>query len=708
MICRTHFAQYARISRTEEQGQKDVSFHAIVRRINSELKKGNSVIVDDENATDETRTSYIGGIRQEFPKVPVRVIHVNPLGGRIQCQWAFEWSMAAQCIKLDPSSREDTSVSQPSLEAQSPAKPMLLMGNPDTKHHAITDAMERWFGPKRSAIPSKSEGFDSIMLKDCPLTAPCGLTCRSLIIDVACLFRLEVVSSTTVQLRVRQEFAGAMAEYVKRHTSSRLIVLLDENVFFAALPADCEQAELLQARREAFVDELASLRVSVPVYYVIAEYGMSRGDFFRGAGMLAWAQRRHGLNLIEAVCVTDSTENAFAVSAIACGIRMLTWQQFAERVRVPDRLPDPAASYGFLREIVVIAPHKRESAGLPLRMKQDESMHAQEIAGPGRMHGAVFPTAFLHRTPSQPLTIASLAHSMAASMQPALVGASLAQHADADAAAQSMARAQLAAVKEINANPTQADVDMSVMAADKSRPLPSWMVGQKIPKKTRGKRGADGAADGGAAAADGLGAAVKRARGAARERKYAPLELSSVLPSADRIMNGQDLFEVARDLQLMLQSGGEEQQLVRRRSSAHKPKCTTTLAMRLTAVTPSRPSKQRAQYTPIKDLSGTHKSTLRIVTDDVLQRVLCHPSSDNRDTQHRKRPQLHARKQNPVPRVTRKHRQPQPQPQPQPLQRSHQRFVENAHWRLYLPSHSRLSNHLASALRAALQMTIWS
>lgn len=61
------------------------------------LREGTQVVIDDCNAHEDTRQSYIARVRESVPHTRTVLVVFRPAHGVRQCEWQLEWNLAARC-----------------------------------------------------------------------------------------------------------------------------------------------------------------------------------------------------------------------------------------------------------------------------------------------------------------------------------------------------------------------------------------------------------------------------------------------------------------------------------------------------------------------------------------------------------------------------------------------------------------------------------
>ena len=84
------------MSAKEELNNK-ITLSNLASRVVQYLTKGQqNVVIDDENELFETRKIYLNAIKENNnPKIKVKAISFEPLGGIQQCKWNREWKLAS-------------------------------------------------------------------------------------------------------------------------------------------------------------------------------------------------------------------------------------------------------------------------------------------------------------------------------------------------------------------------------------------------------------------------------------------------------------------------------------------------------------------------------------------------------------------------------------------------------------------------------------
>ncbi len=64
------------------------------------LREGTQVVIDDCNAHEDTRQSYIARVKEALPHTRTVLVVFRPVLGVRQCEWQLEWTLAAHCVEL--------------------------------------------------------------------------------------------------------------------------------------------------------------------------------------------------------------------------------------------------------------------------------------------------------------------------------------------------------------------------------------------------------------------------------------------------------------------------------------------------------------------------------------------------------------------------------------------------------------------------------
>lgn len=75
----------------------DKSLHYVVSEAIKRLREGTQVVIDDCNAHEDTRQSYIARVKEGVPHTRTVLVVFRPVHGVRQCEWQLEWNLAARC-----------------------------------------------------------------------------------------------------------------------------------------------------------------------------------------------------------------------------------------------------------------------------------------------------------------------------------------------------------------------------------------------------------------------------------------------------------------------------------------------------------------------------------------------------------------------------------------------------------------------------------
>ena len=302
---------HTRIS-TEELFRKtpEISFHRILNKAVGYLKKGKSVVIDDENRLPRTRRSFLKAIQEQQGKeqlglVKLTAIRFEPIGGLQQCLWAHEWNLAASAV-----------------------------GNVQYVPKSCTQ-FEDWFPLIDAEPPSKEEGFNEIKKIysriSCFNRGP--FMELALFIDASCIFAFtQPTEGEELNLEKRNLILSSevfkieknLQEFYELQPNATVIVLIDEGSFFPVLleaePSLEVKEKVIQSWRNQLKSQFENWATVLQkdIHYVIAEYSSLEPTsffLFPNPGMFAFSQFIHNIDLKRSILVTKEDSLSLGFSA---------------------------------------------------------------------------------------------------------------------------------------------------------------------------------------------------------------------------------------------------------------------------------------------------------------------------------------------------------------------------------------------------------
>eukprot|EP00029_Vermamoeba_vermiformis_P006310 TRINITY_DN2437_c0_g2_i2.p1 TRINITY_DN2437_c0_g2~~TRINITY_DN2437_c0_g2_i2.p1 ORF type:complete len:549 (-),score=144.30 TRINITY_DN2437_c0_g2_i2:755-2368(-) len=282
----------------------DKSLHHVVSEAIKLLREGTQVVIDDCNAHEDTRQSYIARVKEAVPHTRTVLVVFRPVHGVRQCEWQLEWNLAARCNVT----QRDT--------------------NQADQHGTYID-WSAWQKTFEHEPVSLLEGFNSTRYVDSRLYAARPreqFNNAALIIEAQALVEYSMDALCQVKCALQPHVSSVLREWSGGHGAWRVVVLVDESALYPMSIELIEDPELqisvIQQCRTALQQQLTALQLHKPVYYLLSEYNsFEQTHFFKlqRGGMIAWAHMRHGLALPQCVYVTATPKNK-PVSA-PCGLK---------------------------------------------------------------------------------------------------------------------------------------------------------------------------------------------------------------------------------------------------------------------------------------------------------------------------------------------------------------------------------------------------
>ena len=92
---REYSQTHTRISPKDDYPDK--SLHYTVSEVIKLLRDDVCIVIDECNAHEDTRQSYITRVKEAVPHARLTLVVFRPVYGVRQCEWQLEWNLAAQC-----------------------------------------------------------------------------------------------------------------------------------------------------------------------------------------------------------------------------------------------------------------------------------------------------------------------------------------------------------------------------------------------------------------------------------------------------------------------------------------------------------------------------------------------------------------------------------------------------------------------------------
>lgn len=326
--CHAQGGSHVRVS--SEDGDKSAHYLQS-KKVARSLGKGEKVVVDDQNWSSQRRAVLLKAADRAAGALCVWCL---PLGGRLQCEWANEWSMAEIDDRCEEAGYRPLAF-LPECAARAYASPSA----PGSEQHCRHRALEPWCSaPNESGLlpaPTEasllSEGFTRVLIERLPFRPDlhASFTTAALIVDAQSLFERSGAAIWPLA-----DAGGALSRWLSDSPGGRLIVVVHAADMFPAGPQEPRQQEAHVCR--ALRDLSSRLRVRTQLYYlfIAAEpppspelHGKARGVRWLASARseaagpegrmpslaLAWLVRRHRIALDELVFVSPARPAAAAL-----------------------------------------------------------------------------------------------------------------------------------------------------------------------------------------------------------------------------------------------------------------------------------------------------------------------------------------------------------------------------------------------------------
>lgn len=247
-----HYAStHERISARELfQNEATRGLRHVILALTDLLKQGKNVVLDDDNWSRETRTSYIRSVKKKVPSCNFMCICFEPAYGADQCYWSREWVSAQRSMD----NWSTSSIVVNSLEASPRIEDWF-------RESSITSAQAsiNLYGPE---LPLLSEGFS---VQNTVKTFLSSWECKQFVFPALFLQWEAIIQSHNKKVCLLSATTEAVKTWTQRNMTGRVIIIGDgkhQESMLSSLPVQEASLEMLQ-----LISGLASQVSTWPYYW---------------------------------------------------------------------------------------------------------------------------------------------------------------------------------------------------------------------------------------------------------------------------------------------------------------------------------------------------------------------------------------------------------------------------------------------------------